>query len=145
MTRLLACSIGFFVIAIGIAQAVPARPLYEPAVPVTPAPLIVNLNGSSWFGKYITINRIFIFEADGTLSYRTTTGKAGGKIYKNRGNWKLQGNNLYFDYFTMPGRTLMEFRGIVTDGNTIVGEATYPVTGKKDAQTLKLAPNDGPK
>jgi hypothetical protein len=143
MTRIIAWSIGFCVIAIGLAHAVPARPLYEPAVTVAPPPLTVNLNGSAWLGKYNAANRVYIFEADGTLSYRSAIAKAGGKVYKNRGTWRLEGNKLFFDHNIGAKNTVMEFRGTVVDANTIVGEATYPMTGRKDTQTLKLA--DGPK
>jgi hypothetical protein len=137
MPRYLTCVIVFFALTLGIAHAVPVRPLYEPAFPVAPPSTIVNLNGTSWLGKYQTINRIFIFEPDGSLSYRTTIGKAGGKIYKNRGVWKLEGNVLTFDYFTTPANKLMEFRGTVIDADTIVGEATYRLNIPKAQQTLK--------
>jgi hypothetical protein len=144
MTRILACSIAFFVLALGVAHAVPARPLYEPAFAVAPPPLIVNLNGSSWLGKYNAVSRVFIFEPDGSLSYSTSTGKGAGKIYKNRGIWRLEGRSLYFEN-TLKDRKLMEFRGIVIDGNTIIGEATYPLANTKAEQTLKRAPADAGK
>jgi hypothetical protein len=125
--------------AIGSAHAAPARLLYKssaPPPPQMPAPVTVDLNGTAWLGKYISTTRTFIFEPDGTLSYRTATKAA--KIYKNRGKWKLEGNKISFEYFTTPANVLMEFNGTVTDANTIVGEATYRLkNGAKEEQIFR--------
>ena len=144
MTRILVCSIAFFVLAIGIAHAIPARPLYEPLIATAPPAMAVNLNGTSWSGKYNAVNRIFVFEADGTLSYRTASKAGKTKEYKNRGEWKLEGNSLYFQYYMSPKTMLMEFRGTIQDAYTVVGEATYPnLKIGNQQQTLKRL--DGPK
>jgi hypothetical protein len=126
----------WFSLAVSIAVAVPARPLYEPEEPPKPAVrIIADLNGSAWTGKYNTINRIFIFEADGTLSYKSTA--ATGKIFKNRGSWKLEGDVLSFEHFINPNAKLMQFRGKITDANSIVGESVLGATGAKSQQTLQ--------
>ena len=136
MRRIAGLSIFFFACALGLAHAAPARlPYYMADAPKMPARVMVDLNGTAWLGKYLTVNRIFIFEADGTLSYKSPVATA--KPFKNRGSWKLEGNKLYFEHFITPTKKLMEFRGAVTDGNTIVGEATFPAKGAKEAQTLQ--------
>src|SRR5437868_3809011 len=117
-------------LAVSIAVAVPARPLYEPEEPPKPASRIVaDLNGSAWTGKYNTITRIFVFEADGTLSYKSAA--VAGKIFKNRGSWKLEGDILSFEHFINPNNKLMHFRGKVADANSIVGESVILTTGAK--------------
>ncbi len=104
---------------------------------MTPAPVMVDLNGSAWLGKYRAANRIFIFEADGTLSYRSAASKVA-KAFKNGGSWKLEGDKLHFEHFINPNQKLMEFHGTVKDANTIVGEATFFLKGgAKQEQTLQ--------
>jgi hypothetical protein len=127
----------WFMLALGIGHAAPARPLYEPEEPpMLPALVIGGLNGTAWLGKYNTVDRVFIFEPDGTVSYRTTAKTS--KVFKERGSWKLEGNILTFEHYINPKTKLMEFRGTVKDANTIVGEATYlPLKGKKAPQTLQ--------
>ena len=134
---------GFTLIAIlmalGSIYAAPARLLYKPSEsPQTPPPpLMVDLNGSAWLGKYMAANRTFIFEPDGTLSYRSAASKIAKGI-KNRGSWRLEGNKLYFEHFINPNQKLMEFRGTIKDADTIVGEATYFLkNGAKEEQSLK--------
>lgn len=136
MKRMPFLMLTWFVLALGIGHAAPARPLYEPeAPPKLPAP-VIGLNGTAWLGKYNTIDRVFIFEPDGTVSYRTTAKTA--KIFKDRGFWKFDGNILTFEHYINPNSKLMEFHGTVKDANTIVGEATYVLLkGKKALQTLQ--------
>jgi hypothetical protein len=135
MRRLLLLAIMWSPLALGIAHAVPARPLYEPPeYPKAPVRMTVDLNGTAWLGKYNAVNRIFVFEADGTLSYKSAAGK--GAFFKNRGSWKVDGNNISFEH-NVGAKKVMEFRGVVKDQNTIVGEATYPLTNKKVEQTLE--------
>jgi hypothetical protein len=118
--------------------------LYEPspAIVLPQRPAAVNLGGTTWNGKYNAVNRIFIFEPDGTLSYQATTGKGGinMKIYKNRGTWRQEGTTIMFDYYTTPANVLMQFRGTITDANTIDGEANYPLLKIGNSkQTMKRA------
>ena len=123
---------------VGAAYAIPARPLSEPTKPAPAVvPPAVLLPGTEWNGKYNLANRIFIFEADGTLSYRTGAGKLGTKDRKNAGTWRVDGNTLHFTHALTPTNVIMEFRGVIRDAQTIVGEATYPLLGKKDTQTLQ--------
>jgi hypothetical protein len=139
MRSALGLSIVWIALAFSLAHAAPARPLYQPTSP--PAPPVrkfVNLNNTAWLGKYNAVARTFIFEPDGTLSYRSPTSKAA-KGFKNRGFWKLEGNNLFFEHYINPNSKLMEFRGTVIDGNTIVGEATYLLLRTKAPQTMQRA------
>ena len=133
MTRLLATCFAWSTLAIGIALAVPAQPLYEPeAPPKAPAVIVVNLNGTAWLGKYVSTNRTFIFEPDGTLSYKSAT----KTVFKNRGQWRLEGNTLHFEHWINPAIKLMEFRGTFKDANTIIGESVTKAGGKT-TQTLQ--------
>ncbi len=140
MQRMSLLLFAWLVLAFADACAAPARPLYEPPDPpkAPPARAIFQLEGSAWLGKYNAINRIFILEADGTLSYKSATLKGKGNAIKNRGSWKLEGDQLFFQHHIKPGTVLMEFRGTIKDGNTIVGEAIYPLlNGNKANQTLQ--------
>ena len=140
MKRTIGCSIVLFALGLGVAQAVPARPLYEPveyARPTAAAAISVNLNGSAWLGKYNTVNRIYIFEADGTLSYKSAAAK--GNVFKNRGTWKLEGNVLTFEHFVGKNK-VQDFRGIVKDANTIVGDQTLK-TGATSPMTMQRTAN----
>lgn len=130
MQRLFLSTIALFALTVGIAvSAHPARPLYEPPdPPKPPVPVVAQLNGSAWLGKYGVAVRTYIFEADGTISYKTTT----PTIFKNRGSWRLEGNTVYFDHHIgIKGKKTLEFRGILRDPNTIVGEQTMVLTGAK--------------
>jgi hypothetical protein len=135
MPRLFLIMIAFATGA-GILVAAPARPLYQPEdPPKLPARAVqVNLVGTAWVGKYISINRIFTFEPDGTLSYKAASGK--GKGFANRGTWRVVGDVLEFEHYTNPNQKLMHFRGTIKDGNTIVGEATFLLNNTKSAQTM---------
>jgi hypothetical protein len=142
MKRLLsACIAGVGIaslcVAVGLTHAAPARPLYQPAAaPAPPPPRVqVNLAGTAWLGKYQTVNRIFIFEPDGTLSYRTTA--KSGKIYKNRGTWKVDDDKIHFEHYTTPANKLMEFHGTVVNPSTITGEATYRLNNTAAKQTME--------
>lgn len=123
---------------IGMAGSAPVRPLFEPKeTPPSPPPrrVVVDLTNTVWQGKYHTTTRFFVFEADGTLSYRSAT--KAGKLFKNRGTWRLEGNVLIFEHFINPNTKLMHFRGTIQNSSTIVGEATYPQQGTKANQTLQ--------
>ncbi|MBI3823534.1 MAG: hypothetical protein HY289_12765 [Planctomycetes bacterium] len=126
-----------FLLLSGAGVAAPARPLYEPALPPPPPPppRIINLAGTAWVGKYNAINRIFVFESDGTLSYKSPAGKAAP--FKNRGSWRMEGNVLIFEHFVNPNTKLMHFRGTIRDDNSIVGEANYLLLKRTEAQTLQ--------
>ncbi len=136
MQRLLLFSMSWFVLAISIAHGVPARPLYEPETPpkAPPPPVEADLRGTAWLGKYNAIQRIFIFEADGSLSYKSST--ATSAIFKQRGKWWLDGTTLYFEH-NVGAKKVMDFRVIVMDGATIVGESILTTGGAKSQQTLK--------
>lgn len=139
MRSILSLAIIGLVMALGSVAAAPAKLPYEPSDPLpAPAPK-VDLTGTAWVGKYQTVNRTFIFEADGTVSYQSAGAAAAkkAKSIKNRGFWKLEGNKLYFEHFINPNQKLMEFRGVVKDGNTIVGETTYLIKGMKEPATLQ--------
>ncbi|HZZ78794.1 MAG TPA: hypothetical protein VFE62_09770 [Gemmataceae bacterium] len=140
MRRILGITIAWIVLAIGLARAAPARPLYTPSVrPTPPTRKVFDLHNSAWLGKYNAAARTFIFEADGTLSYKVPTSKLG-KSYKNRGFWRLEGNTVFFEYYINPKQKLMEFRGTMVDINTIVGEAHYLLNGSRTKQTLHREP-----
>ena len=136
MLRVFLLLIGF-AFGAGIVFTAPARPLYQPEdPPKLPARAVqVNLAGTAWLGKYSTVNRIFIFEADGTLSYKSTTAK--GKAFPNRGSWRVVGDVLEFEHFINPKQKLMQFRGTIKDANTIVGEATMLSNNMKSMQTMQ--------
>lgn len=128
----------WFCLALAGLHAAPARPLYEPPPPpAAPKVVLVDLNNTAWVGKYNAAIRTFIFEADGTLSYRSGAAKVKGAGIKNRGSWKVVGNQLFFEHFINPNQKLMTFQGTIQDANTIVGEATYLLLNKKDNQTLQ--------
>jgi hypothetical protein len=150
MTRIIICLVACTMLAC-IADGHPAKPLFEPspAIVLPPRPLAVNLSGTSWQGKYNTVNRIFIFEPDGTLSFQVTTvkGLKNPKVYKNYGNWRQENDKITFSYGNNPGNILMEFRGTLIDANTIEGEATYSspaLKGSAGKQTMKRALDNGP-
>jgi hypothetical protein len=132
MLRVFLLLIGF-AFGAGILIAAPARPLYQPEdPPKLPARAVqVNLAGTAWLGKYNTLNRIFIFEADGTLSYKSTTAK--GKVFPIRGSWRVVGDVIEFEHFTNPNQIL----GTIKDANTIVGEATFRLNNMKSMQTMQ--------
>ncbi len=139
MIRLISFTALLFVLSAATSRGVPAVPLYvpKPTRPQTVLPAIIkDMRGTAWLGKYSAATRTYIFEPDGTLSYKTTT----KTIYKNRGSWRLEGDTLIFTYWTTPANKLMDFRGTVKDFNSIVGEATLR-TGAKSMQTLKRTGN----
>ena len=140
MPRLLIGALAFFVLTIGVAIAHPARPLYEPTpVPkAPPPPPAIDLNGTTWQGKYLTANRIFTFEPDGTLSYKSSP--LTKSSFKNRGHWKFDGETLYFEHFITAKNKIMEFRGKVQDGNTIVGESITKTGGKSTQSLIRTNP-----
>ncbi len=130
MTRYFVWVLVLFAIAVGtMASAHPARPLYEPPETTKPAPVVfLNLVGTAWLGKYGVAARTYVFEADGTISYKSAT----PTIFKNRGSWRLEGQTIYFDHHIgIKGKKTLEFRGVVKDANTIVGEQLMVNTGMK--------------
>ena len=139
MKRVLLSTLVLFGATLGMVQAFPARPLFAPSdppkAPTPPPVLTVNLAGTVWLGKYTAATpRLYVFETDGTVSYRTPTSK--GIPIKNRGTWRMEGNTLVFEHWITKGVTTMEFRGVVKDVNTIVGESTSKAGGKF-TQTLQ--------
>ena len=133
MKRMFAVVVTWAAVAISMLHAVPARPLYVPDTPVAPpARPVVDLRGTAWLGKYLTVNRTYIFEADGTVSYSTT----GTTVFKQRGNWRYDGAILFFDHHIGVNK-LIEFRGTISDANTIVGEQTVLKTGAKSNVTMQ--------
>ncbi|MBM3997432.1 MAG: hypothetical protein FJ303_25295 [Planctomycetes bacterium] len=132
----------WFAVSVGLAQSAPARPLFVDDPPAkAPAPaVIVNLNNTAWLGKYNTIQRVFIFEADGTLSYRSPASKTKG--FKNRGTWRIVRNTFHFEHWINPQTKLLEFKGTIVDADTIVGEQTMTQTGQKMNVTMQRAPLD---
>jgi hypothetical protein len=137
MKRLLTIVFAWSALAFGFAAANPARPLYEPLPPpkLPAAKVIPNMIGTTWLGKYSTVNRYYIFEADGTISFKTTL-KANA--LKGRGNWRMEGNVVFFDHNLGAG-TIMEFRGNFKDEKTIVGQQTMVKTGAKSNVTMQRA------
>jgi hypothetical protein len=135
MPKLFLLALGAYSLIISVALAHPARPLYVPPTgPVAPPPRpSFNLNGTSWQGKYLTSNRIFTFEPDGTLSYKSSP--LTKTSIKNRGHWTFDGETLYFEHFLTAKNKIMEFRGKVQGPNVIVGESITK-TGGKAMQTL---------
>jgi hypothetical protein len=136
MLRLSLIAFALAVLVIGDSSAHPARPLYLPPVAAKAPPPRppINLNGTSWQGKLNAATRFFIFEPDGTLSYKSSpTIKT---TFKNRGHWRFDGSTLSFQHFLQANNILMEFRGKVQDANTIVGESVNKA-GVKTMQTLK--------
>ena len=138
MRRLYLLSLAGFVIAVGVAVSAPARPLYEPPPPAKP-PLprvIVNLAGTSWNGKYNVANRIYLFEPDGTVSYKSSP--VAKVAIKNRGTWRLEGDTLHFDH-NIGAAKMMEFHGKFQGPDTIVGEQFMTKTGVRTQVTMKQA------
>lgn len=141
MRRMFAICSAWSLVALAVAHAAPARPLYEPEMPPQLVlPKAVVLAGTAWLGKYNTLNRTYFFEEDGTISYRSSASKLAKGI-KNRGAWKLDGDKIYFEHH-MGGAKVLEFRGVLKDSNTIVGEQIMVNTGVKTAVTMQRAPLD---
>jgi hypothetical protein len=126
------------VVGVGAVLSAPARPLYEPPAPPPPR-VVIELNGTAWLGPYAKSKRIYLLEPDGTVSYRSAVGKAAGKgkVFTGRGTWRLEGDELFFEHYINPQVKLLEFRGIVRDANTIVGEVNMLQTGEKFPATLE--------
>src|SRR5687768_12634469 len=130
MKRIFGISLVWSTLAFALSLAAPARPLYEPEPPLKPPEprAFVNLSGTAWLGKYAAANRTYVFEADGTVSYSTT----GKTMFKGRGQLKFVGDTITFNHHIgVAGKTVMEFRGVVKDTNTIVGEQIMINTGAK--------------
>ncbi len=135
MIRIISISALLLALATSVGRGVPAVPLYTPApqAPAVAKPGVnLDLRGTAWLGKYSTIARTYIFEPDGTLSYKSTP----KFLYKNRGMWRVEGDTLIFELWSTPANKLMDFRGTVRDANSIVGESTLR-GGPKTAQTLQ--------
>lgn len=125
MTRTIAATVLLFVTALGVAHAVPARPLYEPPEqPKMPKVVAIDLRGTTWRGTDLIANRIMIFMPDGTLHYGV-----GAKTTFNKATWKLEGDNLYFEM----NNQYREFKGKVI-GDTIVGDSWNKVNKRWDTK-----------
>src|SRR5262245_7541867 len=81
----------WFVLALGLAQAAPNRPRYEPPDAPKPAPRF-DLRGTTWQGQDHTPNHRITFHADGTLTYGIND-----KKYQKGSSWTFDGKNLYFE------------------------------------------------
>jgi hypothetical protein len=123
--RMLVLGFAWSMLTLGVAQAVPARPRYEPPIP--PAPF--DLRGTVWDSKDVPEDRLIEFVPDGTLMY--------GPSRSHNGIWRLEGNSIYFelnDGYRM-------FRGYLkgdviqgeswNEGGTHWGTTLYRVEGKK--------------
>jgi hypothetical protein len=129
MKRILTCIVVWSILALGIAQAVPARPLYEPPDPPNPPPML-DLNETLWKGAEAA-DQYILFHADGTLSFFPQS--RGG------GSWKKEGNTVYFEI----NKGYREFRGSI-QGDIIQGDS-WNVAGKRWNTVLKRAPGPNPK
>jgi hypothetical protein len=129
MRRWLACS--WLLIATCGLVAAPVRPLYEAPEPPTPH-TIGSLAGTYWFGKCYTDNFWIIFEEQGTINWGY--GSLDAKKAGSTGTWRLQGNEVYFEF----NKKTLEFRG-TTDGQTIKG-MTFNDSGARYPTYLKITP-----
>jgi len=129
MKRLFACFIAWFVLGLGIAQAVPARPLYEPPDPPKPPPTF-SLDETTWLGRLYADNEQVTFHANGTLTYGY--GKGG---MTSPGVWRLTGNQLYFEI-----NKWSEYQTTV-DGDVIQGNG-WNKNGQKCQPLLKRVLNE---
>jgi hypothetical protein len=129
MKRLLAFSIAWSLLALSVAQAVPARPLYEPSDAPKPPPTL-SLSDTTWLGRLFTENEQVTFHADGTLTYGH--GKGGGG---SPGVWRLTGNQLYFEI-----NKYSEYQTTV-NGDVIQGNG-WNKGGQKCEPLLKRVPNE---
>jgi hypothetical protein len=120
MTRMIGLWLTWFVLAIGIVHAVPARPLYEPP----PENVPIELGDTEWVGVEAA-DQYFAFHRDGTLSYV--------RGQKGNASWKIEGNILYFEI----NNKYREFRGVV-QGHVIQGES-WNVAGRRWPTELKQA------
>src|SRR5213079_2963864 len=91
MRWLFALLFAWSILALGVAHAVPARPLFVPPDPPKPPPLIA-LSGTTWSGRLYSDGERVTFHADGTLTYGHL--KGGND---SGGSWRLTGNQLYFE------------------------------------------------
>jgi hypothetical protein len=124
MKRLLALMIAWAVLAIGIAHAVPARPLYDP-----PAadPEYFDFRGTVWHGQTYEKTLLTLeLDPSGVLNYNYGGNKS------TAGSWKSDGNVLYFEM----NKKYLEARGTRV-GSTIDCD-TWNVTGLRWKTHLKL-------
>ncbi|MSQ93413.1 MAG: hypothetical protein EXR98_02530 [Gemmataceae bacterium] len=116
MLRTFAYSFACLAVAMGIAQAIPARLPYEPPDPPKPPQAFIELRDTAWAGIEPADRNIF-FHSNGGLSY--------GIAQKPFGTWKQEGNTVYFEF----NKRYREFRGTI-EGNTIRGES-WNTAGKR--------------
>jgi hypothetical protein len=123
MKRLFACCFAWLVLALGSAQAVPARPRCEPLDPPKPSTPMLDLRNTTWpcflqdeHGHFYSTGVQLTFEANGTLTYRRHWGCADDEI--GRGSWKVTGVNVEFDI-----NNYVHYRGTIA-GEVIQGEST---------------------
>jgi hypothetical protein len=115
MKRMLALTVAWSALALSIAGAVPARPLYEPPAAAAP-PVMLNLAGTTWQGKLLSGNEVqIVFEPNGVLIYRTPKNIAAKG---SPGSWTLIGNQIVFDI-----NKFSEHRGIV-NGDVMEGDSS---------------------
>jgi hypothetical protein len=99
-------------LALGVANAAPARLPHQPEKPPELPPAHIEFSGTRWFGRCYQDQMWIVFEKDGTLTYGYNA-----NVFKN-GSWNLQGTSLYFEM----NNKYLEFRGSV-QGNVLQGEA----------------------
>ena len=129
MKRLLACC--FVLIALGVLDAAPARPRYEPEPPPAP-PAPISLGGTYWFGTCYADNFWLIFEEQGTINWGY--GQLDAKKAGSTGTWKLEGKKVYFEF----NQKTLEFQG-TTDGQIIEG-LTFNNSGSRFPTSLRITP-----
>ena len=118
MKRLGACCLTWLTIALGIAQAAPARPLYQPPEPAKEF-VFRDVRGTVWKGPEAA-DRHIQFNGDGTLSYY-----AGGG--KGNATWKQQGHEVYFEI----NNGYREFRGTINLEGTVIQGDSWNKAGKR--------------
>lgn len=129
MKRLLAYVL--MLIGLGVLDAAPARPLYDPPPPPKQAAPF-SLAGTYWFGKCYVDNFWIIFEEQGTINWGY--GQLDAKKAGSTGTWKLEGKKVYFEF----NKKTLEFEG-TTDGVIMEG-LTFNNSGSRYPTALKLTP-----
>jgi hypothetical protein len=120
MKRLILLSSTWLTITLGVAHAVPARPLYvPPSIAPIPPTQYADLRGTTWLGKDFVDDYRITFESDGTVTHGYN-GKS-----RRGGSWTQHGNAIYFEV----NKKYREFKGSV-QGDTLQGDS-WNVTGKR--------------
>jgi hypothetical protein len=126
MGRLLALVVVWLVVALGMLQAAPGRPLYLPPEPPKPMPLF-DLRDTTWSGMAFNMQMVVTFRRDGSLVYH------GNKSVP--GSWTLEGNRVYFEI----NKKASEHRGTIL-GDAIDGRSTNAVQKLNTPLSLRRMP-----